>query len=41
LKAGQAVDALAKVKDYDWILVGKNGIGIGYIPMSRLTSAKR
>jgi hypothetical protein len=25
LKAGQAVDALAKVKDYDWILVGKNG----------------
>jgi len=41
LKIGQAVDALAKVKDYDWILIGKNGVGIGYIPISRLTPAKR
>jgi hypothetical protein len=41
LKVGQAVDALAKVKDYDWILVGKNGVGIGYIPISRLAPAKR
>jgi hypothetical protein len=41
LKPGQAVDALAKAKTYDWILVGKDGIGIGYIPISRLTPAKR
>jgi hypothetical protein len=40
LKPGQAVDTLAKVKDYDWVLVGKNGIGIGYIPISRLAPAK-
>lgn len=41
LKPGQAVEILAKAKGYDWILVGKNGIGIGYIPISRLTPAKR
>jgi hypothetical protein len=41
LKPGQAVDILAKPKGYDWILVGKDGIGIGYIPISRLTPAKR
>ena len=41
LKPGQAVDALARAKGYDWILVGKDGIGIGYIPISRLTPAKR
>ena len=41
LKVGQAVDALAKVKDYDWILVGRNGVGIGYIPLARLAPQKR
>src|SRR5258708_6385829 len=41
LKPGQAVDILAKVKTYDWVLVGKDGIGIGYIPISRLTPARR
>jgi hypothetical protein len=41
LKPGQAVDVLAKAKGYDWILVGKDGIGIGYIPVSRLAPAKR
>ena len=40
LKPGQAVEGLAKAKDYDWILVGRNGIGIGYIPLSRLAPAK-
>jgi hypothetical protein len=39
LKPGQAVEILAKAKGYDWILVGKNGIGIGYIPISRLAPA--
>ena len=41
LKPGQTVDILAKVKTYDWVLVGKDGIGIGYIPISRLTPARR
>jgi hypothetical protein len=40
LMPGQAVDVLAKAKGYDWILVGKNGVGIGYIPISRLAPAK-
>ena len=33
-------EILAKAKAYDWILVGRNGIGIGYIPLSRLAPAK-
>jgi hypothetical protein len=41
LKPGEPVESLAKAKGYDWILVGKNGIGIGYIPISRLAPAKR
>jgi hypothetical protein len=40
LKPGAAVDVLAKAKGYDWILVGKNGVGVGYIPLSRLTPAR-
>jgi len=40
LKPGQAVDVLAKAKGYDWILVAKNGVGVGYIPLSRLTPAR-
>ena len=40
LSRGATVDALAKVKDFDWILVGRNGVGIGYVPIERLTPAK-
>jgi hypothetical protein len=40
LKPGTAVEVLAKAKGYDWILVGKNGVGVGYIPLSRLTPAR-
>ena len=36
LKRGERVEALAKVKGYDWVLVGKNGMGIGYVPISML-----
>jgi hypothetical protein len=39
LQPGQAVNILAKAKGYDWVLAGKDGIGIGYIPVSRLTPA--
>jgi hypothetical protein len=34
LKLGEKVEALAKVKGWDWILVGKQGTGIGYVPIS-------
>lgn len=40
LKAGQPVEVLAKPKGYDWLLVGKNGAGIGYVPLSVLAPAK-
>ncbi len=36
LKLGEKVQPLAKVKGYDWVLVGRNGQGIGYVPISML-----
>ena len=39
LKRGERVEALAKVKGYDWVLVGKNGTGLGYVPISMLSPA--
>ena len=39
LKRGERVEALAKVKGYDWVLVGKNGVGLGYVPISMLSPA--
>ena len=39
LMPGAPVTILAKAKGYDWILVGRNGVGIGYVPMSRLAPA--
>jgi hypothetical protein len=41
LKRGEHVDALAKVKGWDWILVGKNGTGIGYVSISMLSPADK
>ncbi|HEV3137013.1 MAG TPA: hypothetical protein VGZ26_03900 [Pirellulales bacterium] len=41
LKRGEHVDALAKVKGYDWLLVGKNGTGIGYVSISMLAPADK
>ena len=40
LKPGTAVEVLAKAKGYDWVLIAKNGVGAGYIPLSRLTPAR-
>jgi hypothetical protein len=40
LKPGQAITVLAKVKDYDWVIVGRNGVGVGYLPISRLAQIK-
>lgn len=36
LKLGERVEVLAKVKGWDWVLVGKERTGIGYVPISML-----
>ena len=36
LRRGEKVQGLAKVKGYEWLLVGKDGTGIGYVPISML-----
>jgi uncharacterized protein YgiM (DUF1202 family) len=36
LKVGEKVEILAKVKGWDWMLVGNEGTGIGYVPNSML-----
>jgi hypothetical protein len=41
LSAGEQVPVLAKPRGYDWLLVGKNGAGIGYVPISALAPAPR
>jgi hypothetical protein len=39
LARGTRVEALAKVQGYEWVLVGRNGQGIGYVPISMLSPA--
>jgi uncharacterized protein YgiM (DUF1202 family) len=41
LKRGERVDVLAKVKGWEWVLVGKDGTGIGYVPISMLSPADK
>jgi hypothetical protein len=41
LKRGDHVDVLAKVKGWDWVLVGKDGNGIGYVSISMLSPADK
>jgi len=41
LKRGERVDALAKVKGWDWVLVGKGGTGVGYVSISMLSPADK
>ena len=38
-RVGQPVEALAKVQGWDWVLVGRNGVGVGYAPISLLKPA--
>jgi hypothetical protein len=40
LNAGQPVEVMAKLRGYDWLLIGNNGEGIGYVPISALSPAK-
>lgn len=41
LKRGDKVDVLAKVKGWDWVLVGRNGTGIGYVAISMLSPSDK
>lgn len=41
LKRGEKIDVLAKVKDWDWVLVGKNGTGVGYVAISMLSPSDK
>jgi hypothetical protein len=41
LKRGDRVEVLAKVKGWDWALVGKDGTGIGYVSISMLSPADK
>jgi uncharacterized protein YgiM (DUF1202 family) len=41
LKRGERVDVLAKVKGWEWVLVGKDGTGIGYVSISMLSPADK
>jgi hypothetical protein len=41
LKRGDKVDVLAKVKGWDWVLVGRNGTGVGYVAISMLSPADK
>jgi len=40
LNAGQPVEVLARAKGYDWLIVGKNGMPMGYVPQAALSPAK-
>ena len=31
LRAGERFEALAQVRGSDWVLVGQNGVGVGYV----------
>lgn len=31
LRAGETFESLARVRDTEWILVGQNGVGVGYV----------
>jgi hypothetical protein len=39
LERGQEVSVLAVPRDWDWLLVGRDGIGIGYIPRGAVAPA--
>jgi hypothetical protein len=38
--AGQPLEVVARPKGYDWLLVGRNGTTLGYVPLSVVAIAK-
>ncbi len=41
LKRGDKPEVLAKVKGWEWMLIGKQGTGIGYVATSMLSPADK
>jgi uncharacterized protein YgiM (DUF1202 family) len=41
LKRGDRVEVLAKVKGWEWALIGKDGTGVGYVSISMLSPADK
>jgi hypothetical protein len=41
LKHGEKPEVLAKVKGWEWVLIGKQGTGIGYVAASMLSPADK
>jgi hypothetical protein len=41
LKRGEKPEVLAKVKGWEWVLIGKQGTGIGYVATSMLSPADK
>jgi hypothetical protein len=39
LELGDTVNAIAKVKNWDWVVVARDGVGVGYVPLDRLRRA--
>ena len=39
LERGETVEALGKVPGYEWLLVGRDGEELGYVPISMLSPA--
>jgi len=40
IQANQPIQVLAKVKDFNWLLVGTNGVPLGYLPLSAVSQVK-
>lgn len=40
IPASQPIHVLAKVRDFNWLLVGTNEVPLGYVPLSAVTKVK-
>ena len=40
VKRGEKLNVLAEAQDHDWLLIGRKGVGVGYLPRSLATPAK-
>lgn len=40
IPANRPIQVLAKVKDFNWLLVGTNGVPLGYLPLSAVSQVK-
>ena len=40
IQANQPIQVLAKVRGYNWLLLGTNGVPLGYVPLSAISQVK-